>query len=99
MAGLALMLLSATNPFMRVGITSLSLGESNEDHGAILGLGQTSSSLARMFAPLAAGLAQQGFAEDGPALFGAIAAFLGALCIIFFIPRQTGTSYVKDKSI
>ena len=91
------MLLSASNPFMRVGITSLSVGAAGE-HGAILGLGQTASSLARMLAPLMAGVAQQGISDDGPALIGALAAVVGTLCIIFCIPRHSSSSYVKDKS-
>ena len=51
------MLMSAVNPFQRVGIVALSLNDT-EDPGAILGLGQTATSLARMLGPAAAGLAQ-----------------------------------------
>jgi len=82
------MLLSASNAFLRVGITSLSLID-EKDHGAILGLGQTATSLSRMLAPLMAGIAQQGFSEDGPAIIAAASSLFGVACVVFCVPRPT----------
>ena len=96
LAGLFLVLVSAVNPFQRVGIAALSL-VGTEDPGAVLGLGQTATSLARMLAPTMSGLAQT-FSDDGPALLGAITAFAGIIFTLCLIPANlTSKSYVKVK--
>lgn len=62
-----------------------------------MGLGQTATSLARMLAPAMAGLAQT-YSDDGPALLGAVAAFLGIFCTIFMISLPSSPVYVKEKT-
>ncbi|CAG7834522.1 unnamed protein product [Allacma fusca] len=99
LAGLCLVLVSAVNPFQRVGITALSL-TSTEDPGAILGLGQTATSLARMLAPVMAGAAQT-ISDDGPALLGSFSALVAIICTIFLIPSDLTPApnpYVKEKT-
>jgi len=75
LASLSMLVQSAADPFLRVGITSMSL-EGHDDSGTILGLGQTATSLSRMLAPFVAGIAQT-VSEDGPAVIGTIAALFG----------------------
>lgn len=78
LAATMLVAVSALNPFLRVGITALSLEGHHEDLGTILGLSQSATSLARMISPTAAGLALSA-SNDGPFLLAAISSVCGII--------------------
>jgi len=91
---------SAVDPFLRVGITALSL-DSNEDTGAILGLGQTATSLSRMLAPVTAGAVQTLYGTDGPNFVGAASAYLGltmAAALVHILSSRQRNKYVMKKT-
>lgn len=88
LAGLSLLLQSGADPFLRVGITSMSL-DGHDDFGTILGLGQSATSLSRMLAPFIAGVAQTYLSDqDGPAIIGFTAALLGLIWSYFVGMRR-----------
>lgn len=94
LASAMLVSVSALNPFLRVGITAVSLENHQNDVGAILGLGQSATSLARMISPTAAGISF-GMSSDGPFLLAAISAVLGIIATL--IAQRFANRSRRDK--
>jgi len=86
---------SAADPFLRVGITSMSL-EGHADPGTILGLGQTATSLSRMLAPFMAGLSQAA-SNDGPNVIGALSSFIGLVGLYFLCRSKDSFGHHEKK--
>ncbi|ODM98667.1 Major facilitator superfamily domain-containing protein 9 [Orchesella cincta] len=97
LAGTMLVIVSALNPFLRVGITAVSLEGHHSDIGTILGFSQSATSMARMISPTAAGLALS-MSTDGPFLLAAVSSICGIIATLAaqrFAKQQKGTPHAK----
>ena len=90
--------LSLANAIARVAMTNVTIQRgSSEQTGALLGLGASVLSVARMMAPLVAGVAQE-YHVSGPALVGAVFAAVGA-AVMFYAARATVNVSRKNKTL
>lgn len=81
----SLTLLCIATSFLRVCLSNLLSSRcSKEKMGAVFGLGQSVTSVARMLAPVAGGLALE-LGPHGPGLVGAVSSGIGLLCCCLFL--------------
>ncbi|CAL8111458.1 unnamed protein product [Orchesella dallaii] len=97
LAGTMLVIVSALNPFLRVGITAVSLEGHHSDIGTILGFSQSATSMARMISPTAAGIALS-MSTDGPFLLAAVSSICGIVATLAAqrFAKQRDTLHAKS---